>query len=278
MSTAVTDAAPDTNGHIEGGADLSYTPPPAGTTGRTVIELLIEAMRKVKAVGKVQRNTQQNYNFRGIDDVVNAANPVFQRLGILTIPRVRSASYRDVTTTKGNPSREVTVTVEFAFYGPRGDCLSAVVPGESMDSGDKGTPKAMSVALRVALIQVLMLPTKDLHPDPDSESPERGRHVSVEDHAAARDADRPSRKQLLEQVLAVAEEARQLRDESEYAGADRLVKYCQDRLGVNVVKTQSPEGAVEEIDLDRLKDGQLTLLLGVIRKSIRQLKSDGQEV
>jgi hypothetical protein len=122
------------------------------------------------------------------------------------------------------------------------------------------------------------LPTKDLHPDPDSESPERGRHVSVEDHAAARDADRPSRKQLLEQVLAVAEEARQLRDESEYAGADRLVKYCQDRLGVNVVKTQSPEGAVEEIDLDRLKDGQLTLLLGVIRKSIRQLKSDGQEV
>jgi hypothetical protein len=95
-----------------------------------VVELLIEAMRKVKPVGKTQRNTQQNYNFRGIDDVVNAANPVFKRLGILVIPRVRSATYRDVTTTKGNPSREVTVTVEFAFYGPRGDCLSAVVADE----------------------------------------------------------------------------------------------------------------------------------------------------
>lgn len=277
MSIAVTDTAPSTNGVVpEGEPQLSYTPPPEGTTGRTVIELLIEAMRKVKPVGKVQRNTQQNYYFRGIDDVVNAANPVFQRLGILTIPRVRSASYRDVTTTKGNPSREVTVTVEFAFYGPRGDCLSCVVPGESMDSGDKGTPKAMSVALRVALIQVLMLPTKDLHPDPDSQSPERGR--SVESHRAERQASEPTREKLLEDVLAVAEELRQLRGDSEYVAADKLVSYCKNTLGVNVIKTQNDDGVVEEIDLTRLKDGQLGLLVRAMGKSLRDLRSAGQPV
>jgi hypothetical protein len=277
VTTAVTDTA-TTNGTAppQEEAQLAYTPPPAGTTGPTVIELLIKAMQKVKSVGKTQRNDQQKYNFRGIDDVVNAANPVFKTLSILVIPRVRTATYRDVMTVKGNPQREVTVQVVFAFYGPRGDCLEAVVPGESMDSSDKGTAKAMSVALRIALIQVLMLPTKDLHPDPDSEAPQRGRSVSGS--AAQREADQPSRETLLANVLTVSEQVRQLRGESEYAAADKLVKYCQDKLGVNVIKSQNEDGAVEEIDLAKLKDAQLLLLLNVMTKALRDLRSAGQVV
>ena len=46
-----------------------------------------------------------------------------------------------------------------------------MVPGESMDAGDKGTPKAMSVALRIALLQALCIPTDE--PDPDTHSYER---------------------------------------------------------------------------------------------------------
>ena len=45
------------------------------------------------------------------------------------------------------------------------------MPGESMDFGDKGAPKAMSVAYRIALLQTLCIPTDD--PDPDSQSYER---------------------------------------------------------------------------------------------------------
>ena len=44
--------------------------------------------------------------------------------------------------------------------------FAPVVIGEAGDSGDKATPKAMSVALRTALLQTLMLPTDE--PDPDS--------------------------------------------------------------------------------------------------------------
>ena len=40
-----------------------------------------------------------------------------------------------------------------------------------MDSGDKATAKAMSVAFRTALLQALALPTDE--PDPDSQSYER---------------------------------------------------------------------------------------------------------
>jgi len=39
---------------------------------------------------------------------------------------------------------------------------------ESMDSGDKATAKAMSVAFRTALLQTLCLPTDESDPDADS--------------------------------------------------------------------------------------------------------------
>lgn len=61
--------------------------------------------------------------------------------------------------------------------GPSGDLmitedsLEAVVYAESLDSGDKATAKAMSVAFRSALLQVLAIPTHD--PDPDSQTYER---------------------------------------------------------------------------------------------------------
>lgn len=137
----------------------------------TVIEALNAVMAEVQAVGKTDRNTQQGYNFRGIDAVVNAAGPAFRRHGIVAVPLLESATYRDVQTSTGKPSRECTVQVRYRFYGPAGDYVDAVVPGESMDFGDKGTPKAMSVAYRIALLQVLTIPTHEL--DPDSQSYER---------------------------------------------------------------------------------------------------------
>jgi len=42
------------------------------------------------------------------------------------------------------------------------------VCAESMDSGDKATAKAMSVAYRTALLQTLCLPTDDVDPDAET--------------------------------------------------------------------------------------------------------------
>lgn len=137
----------------------------------TVIEALLAVMEDVQAVGKTGRNQQQNYDFRGIDAVVNAVGPAFRRHGVIAVPAKSEARYRDVQTTRGNPSRECTVTVTYRFYGPAGDYIDAEVPGESMDSGDKGTAKAMSVAYRIVLLQALCIPTDEA--DPDSQSYER---------------------------------------------------------------------------------------------------------
>lgn len=137
----------------------------------TVFEALSKVMADVQAVKKGDRNTQQNYNFRGIDAVVNAVGPKLREYGVICVPIGVTSTYRDVQTTTGKPSRECTVTARYRFYGPAGDFIDTEVPGEAMDSGDKGTPKAMSVAYRTLLLQALCIPTDEA--DPDHQSYER---------------------------------------------------------------------------------------------------------
>lgn len=137
----------------------------------SIHEALSQVMADVRAVRKDSRNSDQGYVFRGIDAVVNAVGPSLRTHGVIAVPMLEHASYRDVQTSRGKPSREVTVQVRYRFYGPAGDYLDTVVPGEAMDFGDKGTAKAMSVAMRIALLQALALPTDEA--DPDSQTYER---------------------------------------------------------------------------------------------------------
>ncbi len=138
----------------------------------TIFQLIGSAKKQLGPVGKGERNAQQGFNFRGIDTVVNAIAPVFDELGIITVPEVAEHEYDTVTIgAKQTQMGHVNLIVKYHFYGPDGDCVTATVASESMDAGDKCTAKAMSVAYRTALLQVLNLPTTD--PDPDSESYER---------------------------------------------------------------------------------------------------------
>lgn len=155
----------------------------------TIYEALAAVMGDVQAVKKGDRNTQQNYSFRGIDAVINAVGPVLRKHSVLAVPHITEAHYRDVQTSQGKPSRECTVRVTYRFYGPAGDYLDVQVPGESMDFGDKGAPKAMSVAYRIALLQALCIPTDDTEPDSQSYQ----RDVDIE---ATRRADRKSAEQV----------------------------------------------------------------------------------
>lgn len=134
--------------------------------------LMIEVMRRVRAVGKDQRNREQAFNFRGVDDVVNALGPALRDVGVLCMPQVESVERQATKTTRGKDTRETVARVRYRFIGPAGDFLDAVTEGESLDTGDKGTAKAFSVAWRIALIQTFSLPTDE--PDPDHDVYERG--------------------------------------------------------------------------------------------------------
>ncbi len=138
----------------------------------TIFEIFADVKREVRAVGKDSRNTQQNFMYRGVDAVVNAAAPALDKYGVITAPHLDKLTYGTVEAGKARtPMAHAQVEVTYTFYGPGGDSFPVTVPGEAMDSGDKATAKAMSVAYRIALLQALNLPTDD--PDPDSQSYER---------------------------------------------------------------------------------------------------------
>jgi hypothetical protein len=139
----------------------------------TIVQALSAVMSDVGAVRKGDRNQVQNFSFRGIDATVNACSPAFRKHGVVVIPELRDIVRSTVEVgTKRTLMTHVCVTVAYTFYGPEGDSVTAVVPGESFDSGDKCTAKSMSVAFRTALLQALALPT-DEPTDPDEHSYER---------------------------------------------------------------------------------------------------------
>jgi hypothetical protein len=129
---------------------------------------LAAVMAELPAVGKDSKNEQQGWNFRGVDAVVNAISPALRNHGVIVVPELLECTYRDTLTAGRDPrpTREVTVRVRYTFYAEDGSYVSAVVPGESLDQSDKGSAKAMSVAFRIALLQVFSLPTSE--PDPDA--------------------------------------------------------------------------------------------------------------
>lgn len=148
----------------------------------TVLDALRSVMADVGAIRKGDRNTQQNFNFRGIDAVVNAVYPALVRHGVMVVPNVTSVVYENVEVgQKRTAMVSCRARVTYTFYGPQGDSVSATVVAEAMDSGDKATPKAMSVAMRTALLQTLCLPTDE--PDPDSQTYERAAPPTEEEVA-----------------------------------------------------------------------------------------------
>ncbi|GAA3510274.1 hypothetical protein GCM10022234_00640 [Aeromicrobium panaciterrae] len=138
----------------------------------TVHEALANVMGEVSHVAKRDHNEFQNFNFRGIDAVVNAVGPALRKHGVIITPVVADVRYDTVSTSNGKPSTACRVLVDYVFHGPAGDTMTARVIGEAWDTGDKAAPKAMSVAFRTALLQALTLPTDD--PDPDHAIYERG--------------------------------------------------------------------------------------------------------
>lgn len=137
----------------------------------TIQASLAKVMHDVREVAKNDRNTAQNFSFRGIDAVVNAVAPALRAHNVVVMPHVEEYNFNNMTTSGGKSAMHVTLKVRYRFTGQGGDFLDSVVMGEAIDYGDKAVSKAMSVAFRTVLLQALVLPTDDV--DPDAQSYER---------------------------------------------------------------------------------------------------------
>lgn len=129
---------------------------------------IVSLMEAVRSVSKAQRNENQGFQFRGIDDVLNAVGPAIRDCHITVRPRVKDIQH-EVRTLRGDRTiNHYVVRVDYDFQVPHGEVHTVEAAGEAMDAGDKGLAKAQSVAYRTALIQMLALPTGERDPDQDS--------------------------------------------------------------------------------------------------------------
>lgn len=129
-------------------------------------------MRDIAKTGiaKLKKNTQQGYNFRGIEDAMNELSPLLVGNGITVTP-----SYSDlhiIDRVKGEPAdakatRFATIKGAFKFEAEDGSFVVSECYGEAMDSGDKAVTKAQSVAFRTALFQQFVVPFMAMDPEDD---------------------------------------------------------------------------------------------------------------
>lgn len=127
-------------------------------------------MQDMGAIGKNKTNIQQNFKFRGIDDVMNHLKPLLAKYKVFVVPQVLSYEREERKTSKGNNLLYSVCNIKYTFYAEDGSNVEAVVTGEGMDSGDKATNKAMAIAFKYALFQVFCIPTEEMK-DPDVNTP-----------------------------------------------------------------------------------------------------------
>lgn len=136
--------------------------------------LIGKAMAEIGAIGKDKVNQQQGFKYRGIDQVYNSLYPIMAKYGLFITPEILDHKREERTSTKTYQGQTKTstllysiITVRYTVYAPDGSYVHMTVIGEGMDSGDKATNKAMSIAMKYAMFQLFMIPTEAV--DPDSE-------------------------------------------------------------------------------------------------------------
>lgn len=136
-----------------------------------IYKAISKAMAEIGAIGKDKRNQQQGFQYRGIDDVMNALYPVLSKNGLFLAPEVLEHTREERQTQRGGNLIYSVMKIKYTLYAEDGSNVSATVIGEGMDSADKSSNKAMSVAMKYAMFQLFCIPTEEML-DPDSSSPE----------------------------------------------------------------------------------------------------------
>lgn len=138
------------------------TSPPQVLRG---IQQVIAAFAE-NGIGKNRKNESQGFKFRGIDDVMNRMAQHLNEANLVIAPNIRKREVHERVNSRGNPLFYVTVEVEYTIFSTvDGSHVVCTVPGEAMDSGDKATNKALSIAYKYMAFQLFAIPIDE---DPDA--------------------------------------------------------------------------------------------------------------
>lgn len=194
------------------------------------------------------------FAFRGIDGTVAHLTPFLHKYGVFNTSKIishlvteREAGNRVVKTTQ--------VEVEFEFFAPDGSSVKMVTPGLADDFADRSSAQAMSVAYRIALLQLFHLPTHSKEPEETGQDVLDNRGASAPQPAAVQKAKAAAAATGAKTLLQVQTEAKTLGRELGL-GSDDL-----NAMGAEIAEARGIEnwfgdaGAMSEL-VDALKKRQ----------------------
>jgi hypothetical protein len=127
-------------------------------------EKFAEVRRRLGYVQKRGHNERHNYSYVTAADLAGAVGDILAELGVIVIPQLQSISTEPP---RSSSERIARIVMNYRFVDARsGEELTVRVAGEGADAGDKAPYKAMTGALKYALLQSLLLATGD---DPEDE-------------------------------------------------------------------------------------------------------------
>ena len=127
-------------------------------------EKFAEVRRRLGYVQKRGHNERQNYSYVRAADLAGSVGDILAELGVVVIPQLQSISTEPPLSSSERIAR---IVMNYRFVDARsGEELTVRVAGEGADAGDKAPYKAMTGALKYALLQSFLLATGD---DPEDE-------------------------------------------------------------------------------------------------------------
>ena len=139
--------------------------------GQLIYGKMANILKETKAISKSERNQQQGFRFRSIDNVMNELHELFAKNDVFILQDVQSFTTENRPTKSGGTNTFTRATIKFRYITTDGSFVETTNVGEAMDSGDKGMNKAMSIALKYSLLQMFLIPTEEPK-DPDVTTPE----------------------------------------------------------------------------------------------------------
>ncbi len=127
---------------------------------------LAEVRRRIGYVQKRGHNERFNYSYVTAADIAGSVGDILSELGVVVIPRLEDISYESAVG-RGEATRMARVVMAYTFADvDSGEEIIAKVAGQGLDPGDKAPYKAMTGALKYALLQSFLLATGD---DPEDD-------------------------------------------------------------------------------------------------------------
>jgi hypothetical protein len=169
--------------------------------------------RRLAYVQKRGHNPRFNYNYATAADIAGAVGDILAELGVVVVPRLESISHEAVRPGRSEAEHVARVLMSYSFVDvDTAEEITVKTAGEGLDSGDKAPYKAMTGALKYALLQSFLLATGD---DPEEE------RVSPTNHSS------PPARETRSERLITAEEVRELRQLIDDTGTEleRVLAY-----------------------------------------------------